>query len=299
MIIDVHAHVYLNPGVNFYSGERFVSTTEYVKIMDKLEIDKAVILPLNNAETPAEPQSMGEILEIMDCHPGRFIPFCCPDPRLLISPENANTDYYVKLFGRYKALGCKGVGELTARIPWDNHLMQFYLAACEQFELPVLFHTITADYNTYGVIDEISLPKLEAVLKKLPKLNMIGHSAAFWSEISGGINDSAEKNGYPSGKVLDGGAIPRLLRQYPNLFTDISAYSGFNALKRDEDFTYDFIEEFQDRIMFGLDICCTTQIHPHLDWLKNAKANGRISETAYDKITWKNTNRILNLELNI
>jgi predicted TIM-barrel fold metal-dependent hydrolase len=297
MIIDIHSHVYINPKINFYDSGPFLSAKQYVNIMEKFGIDKSVILPFNNAEAPCEPQSFGEIAEIMDCYPDRFIPFCCPDPRLPIIPENADVDYYVKLLSKYKSLGCKGVGELTARIPWDNHLMQFYLAACEQLELPVIFHTITADCNTYGVIDEIGLPKLEAVLKNFPKLKMIGHSAAFWSEISGDIKNSTVKNGYPSGKVLDGGAIPRLLRQYSNLYTDISANSGLNAFKRDEDFAFKFIEEFQDRIMFGLDICCSIETSPHLDWLKWSKANGNILATVYEKITWKNANRVLNLEL--
>ncbi|MCE5340256.1 MAG: amidohydrolase family protein [Planctomycetaceae bacterium] len=297
MIIDIHSHVYVGTRVNFYPYSPFMSAKQCIEIMDKLGIDKSVILPLNNAETPCEPQSFGEIMEIMQRYPGRFIPFCCPDPRLPINPEKGDVDCYVNLLGKYKALGCKGVGELTARIPWDNPLMQFYLAACQLLELPVIFHTTTVDSNSYGLIDEIGLPKLEAVLKKFPKLKMIGHSAAFWSEISGDIKGLAEKNGYPAGKVVDGGAIPRLLRQCSNLFVDISAGSGLNALKRDEDFAYKFIEEFQDRIMFGLDICNAAQIPPHLDWLKNAKAGSHISEIAYEKIIWKNANRILNLEL--
>lgn len=297
MIIDIHSHVYLGTRVNFYPYSPFSSAEQCVEIMDKLGIDKSVILPMNNAETPCEPQSFGEIMEIMQRYPGRFIPFCSPDPRFPIEPEKGNVECYVELLGKYKALGCKGVGELTARIPWDNPLMQFYLAACQQLEFPIIFHTTTVDANSYGVIDEIGLPKLEAVLKKFPELKMIGHSAAFWSEISGDIKGLTEKNGYPAGKVADGGAVPRLLRQYPNLFTDISAGSGLNALKRDEDFAYKFIDEFQDRIVFGLDICNAAEIPPHLDWLKNARADGHISEIAYEKIVWKNTNRILNLEL--
>ncbi|MFO7535467.1 MAG: hypothetical protein R6X19_07265 [Kiritimatiellia bacterium] len=44
-------------------------------LMDQMGIDKAVILPSVSPESPAEPQSMGEVLYIGDQYPGRFIPF--------------------------------------------------------------------------------------------------------------------------------------------------------------------------------------------------------------------------------
>ena len=55
-------------------------------------VDKAVILPLNNAETPAEHQSAGEVLGICDRYPGRFIPFCNIDPRALTNSADAPLD---------------------------------------------------------------------------------------------------------------------------------------------------------------------------------------------------------------
>jgi predicted TIM-barrel fold metal-dependent hydrolase len=51
----------------------------------------------------------------------------------------------------------------------------------------------------------------------------------------------------PNGKVID------MLHKYPNLYCDISAGSGANALSRDPEFTKPFLIEFQDRILYARD----------------------------------------------
>ena len=76
MIIDVHAHVYADPKIKPHPGSTtFMSAKDQIGVMDRLGVDKAVILPLNNAECPAEPQSIGEVLSICERYPGRFIPY--------------------------------------------------------------------------------------------------------------------------------------------------------------------------------------------------------------------------------
>jgi predicted TIM-barrel fold metal-dependent hydrolase len=196
----------------------------------------------------------------------------------------------------FKELGAKGIGELVARMPWNEPRMLKMLEAAEIADLPITFHTITPDWNTYGVIDFPGLELLEGVLKQFPKLKFLGHSAAFWSEIGGGVT-LQEKNGYPTGKVKEGGAIPRLMREYPNLYGDISAGSGLNALQRDPDHTWKFIDEFQDRLLLGLDYCSTKNDMQHIEWLTKAKNDKNISIEAYDKIMWKNINKVLELRL--
>ena len=44
-----------------------------------------------------------------------------------------------------------------------------------------------------------------------------------------------------------------MLRQYPNLYADLSAFSALNAISRDPEFGKDFLLEFQDRLMFARD----------------------------------------------
>ncbi len=298
MIIDVHAHVYMDPRIRPYPGAAtaFMSAEQQIEVMDRLGVDKAVILPLNSAECPAETQSIGEVLHVCAKYPGRFIPFCHIDPRLAKHPLEINSEDFDFLLEQYKTLGCKGIGELTARIPWTSHPMLTLLESAARLRLPVTFHTITPDGNSYGVIDEIGLPGLEHVLDRFPNLVMFGHSQAFWSEMSGDLSPK-EKNGYPKGPVTPGGTLPRLFQKYPGLHGDISAGSGFNALTRDPGFGLDFMNEFQDRLMLGLDFCSPSNDPQHVQWLTRLRDEGQIESSVFEKIMWRNANRLLGLGL--
>ena len=53
-----------------------------------------------------------------------------------------------------------------------------------------------------------------------------------------------------------GGVIDRLLTDYPNLYADLSAGSGYNALSRDEDFTAGFLQRHRKQLLFGSDCLC-------------------------------------------
>ena len=297
MIIDCHAHVFAFPKIIPGPGKTtFMSAEEQISLMDSKGIDKAVILPLNNPESPTEPQSIGEILYICQKYPGRFIPFCNLDTRLPKIKEKITVDDFDFLIRQYKDIGCKGLGELTARIPWNDSALLKLLEACERNDFAITFHTIASDVNSYGVIDEVGLPGLESILKKFPKLKFLGHSLCFWSEISGALS-KRDKNSYPKGRVIGGGAVVRLMKRYPNLYGDLSAGSGFNALQRDPQHAWKFIDEFQNRLLLGLDYCSTTNDMQHIEWLTQAKDDGYISKKAYEKIMWKNINKALKLKL--
>ena len=53
--------------------------------------------------------------------------------------------------------------------------------------------------------------------------------------------------------MTTGGFTDRYLSDYPNMFGDLSAGSGLNALTRDEDFARDFIRRYQDKLVYGSD----------------------------------------------
>src|SRR5207247_10567250 len=89
-----------------------------------------------------------------------------------------------------------------------------------------------------------------AVLKKWPKVTFIGHAVLFWASIDAAANP---KVGYPKGKVTPGGLTDRYLSDYPNLYADMSAFSGLNAMIRDEDHARAFIARHYKRMMFGSD----------------------------------------------
>jgi predicted TIM-barrel fold metal-dependent hydrolase len=85
------------------------------------------------------------------------------------------------------------------------------------------------------------------------------------------------------------------MRRYPNLYGDLSAGSGFNALSRDEEFGLAVMEEFQDRLFFGTDFCAPSNVMPLSSWLDNLCEKGRLSRTVYEKISRANAVKLLEL----
>jgi predicted TIM-barrel fold metal-dependent hydrolase len=156
----------------------------------------------------------------------------------------------------------------------------------------------TRDGRTYGLIDELGLPRFEAQIRKHPSLVFLCHSQAFWSHMSGDVNEE-NWSGYPDGPVVEGGRIPELLRTYPNVYGDLSAGSGCNAVSRDPEVGYAFLTEFQDRLLFGTDVNQVSHGDSVLvglkGFLETAKAEGKISAAVFDKITHQNAQRVLKL----
>lgn len=275
----------------------FMSAAGQIALMDRMGIDKAVILPVCNPEVTAELQGIDEILSICKGYPGRFIPFCNVDPRLTGSYfYRADAAHFEFILNQYKELGCKGLGEIAAKLCWDDPALLCLFEACQRVGYPVTFHTTTADSNDYGLIDEMGLLLFEKVLQKFPDLVFFAHSQGFWTEISGDVKKE-DKWGYPKGPIKPGGAVPRLLRKYPQLYGDLSANSGLNALKRDPQYAWEFIDEFQDRLLLGLDYCSVNNDRQHIQWLQDARDQGHITVEACEKIMWKNVNRVLHLNL--
>jgi predicted TIM-barrel fold metal-dependent hydrolase len=90
-----------------------------------------------------------------------------------------------------------------------------------------------------------------------------------------------------------------LLREHANLWGDLSpaAGSGYNAIARDPDFGYAFLEEFQDRLLFATDICDPRNKLTLISFLNEAVDQGRISRTAYENICYRNAERLLGIRL--
>ena len=295
MIIDVHSHVYARPLLS-KPGQpdlTFLSVEQQIQRMDEKGVDIAVVLPLNSAEAPGERQSPGEVLCICQQHPDRLIPFLDLDPR---RPDWRDTGHFTWALELYRDAGFKGVGEMTARLPFDHPKMMAFFGACEKVGFSVTFHTSPQEVVTYGIIDELGLPRFEKVLQAFPELKFFAHSASFWSEISGDLTADT-KEGYPNGPVAPGGTVVRLLREYPSLNGDISAGSGFNALTRDPAFAYEFIDEFQDRLMLGLDHTDMSIDFQHIEWLTAQRDEGHITTEMLEKILWRNANRLIGLGL--
>ena len=298
--IDIHAH--LTPfkqwcPSGFNSLAPMISDEELIAMYDKLNVEKGLILPLISPEVHSYQLTNAEAKLVTEKYPDRFMWFCNIDPRMHGNKSDAKLSDLL-LF--YKNLGAKGLGELTTQLPIDHPFMENLFYHCAECDMPITIHlaTMKDPFGYYGIQDDLHLPRLEKMLKKYPKLKIFGHSQTFWAEISGDCDDEI-RLGWPLTKVTPGGTITRLLRECPNLYCDFSAGSGMGALQRDEEHAAKFIEEFSDRIMFGWDVCASTNVHPfeYEDFLDGMLDKKYISEENYYKFVRGNAIRILNLDL--
>lgn len=292
MIIDIHTHVadLRRPDT---MSRRPVTVENLIERLDEEGIDKAVVLPLwgqaDGVQFPylfsPQPDIISQIKAVA-MYPERLIKYGCLDPRM--GGNQPDTDFSW-LLQRFVDLGCVGIGEFTPNLPADDPRIVNVLRQCGEWDLPVLFHGAGATQGSYGLIDPVGLPRLENLLRQIPGTVLIGHGQGFWSEIGAEITN-ANKATYPSGPIEKEGAIPRLLRTYPNLYADISANSGYNAITRDMPFGVAFLNEFQDKVIFGSDVCFADRQGrmPHLSYLRGLLAEGEISQEVFDKVTYRN-----------
>ena len=110
---------------------------------------------------------------------------------------------------------------------------------------------------------------------------VIGFSSIL--QIDETIND--EIRSYIQNILYSSFKIEELLSKYPNLYCDISAGSGHNALKRDLEFTKGFLERWQDRILYARDYFDNV----HRELLESIGISEQIKEKIYEN----NARRVL------
>ncbi len=331
MIIDMHAHV----------GDFRVSRKDehppltwngLIARLDAEGVDMAVVLPVYNASPEGAPLGVycGERMSVHDQvvdaarYRERVIPFGNMDPRW--GDNSAGTDFG-DVLDWFVEHGCRGIGEVTANVPFDDARVINMFRQIGEHGMVVTIESTNFLPGSYGLQDDPGAPRLEKLLQSVPGTKIIGHGPGFWSEIAA-VTSVTDKGSYPRGSGGEG-SLPHLFRTYPNLYADLSARSGFNALVRDADAGLRFLVEFQDRLMFGTDIVSAgtrkeaqQQAHidqfieeilthgrvtpdawsrlnfvgtpvPQLAYLKALLHHGQMSRTAFDKITQANAVRIL------
>ena len=298
--IDIHAHAvlfkeYYPPHTSKLGEMVMIGAEELIEMYDELGIEKGILLPITAPEGQMSVLSSESCKFLVEKYPDRFDWFCNVDPR---AGGNRVNGEMLRLLKHYKALGAKGVGEITCVLPADDPKVMNLFAACAACDMPALIHIDIFPDRAYGIYDELGLPRIEKVLQTYPDLKLIGHSQAFWAEISGDLTEE-NRGRYPAGKVQPGGRVVELMRKYPNLYCDLSAGSGHNAIMRDPEFGMAFLEEFQDRIMFGCDICHTENRHSHgfKRFLEEMLDTGKLKADIYQKIVRDNAIRILKLDV--
>ncbi|MDD3927640.1 MAG: amidohydrolase family protein [bacterium] len=252
MIIDAHNH----PDWHGHNLDKFLAN------MDKYGIDVTWLLswesPVDEYDPgcnycipqPGEggPIPFARCLSYKERAPERFILGYAPDPR---RPEAIDA-----LAAAVEIYGVQVCGELKLRMTYDNPDALRMYRFCGEKGLPVTVH-IDYEFDSNNKYPRPSywygggIEALERALQACPETVFLGHAPGFWAHISG--DGQHDKVAYPKGKVVPGGKLIEMLRRYPNLYCDISAGSGCNALKRDPEFAVEFLTEFQDRILYARD----------------------------------------------
>ena len=291
MFIDIHVHVRRIPGAPRYGKPAYATPEQLIERYNAIGVEQAVLLPGVNPECSYVPQSNEEIREICEAHPGRFIPFCNVDPRAMTNSADAPLG---DLLRHHRDNGCKGIGEVCANMPILDPLVQNLFKHVEEAGFPLTFHLAWRIGGIYGLYDDPGLPQLEFSLAAFPKLRFLAHSQVFWAEMAP-LETPGERGGYPNHPIKEEGVVPKLFRRYPNLYGDLSAGSGCNALTRDPEYAVRFLDEFQDRLLFGTDICAPDTPTPLVDLLIELRDSGKISETVFKKVARENAIRLLEL----
>jgi len=297
MFIDIHAHAYRKP-IPFVV--QFCTAEQVIERYDEAGIERGVLLPIVSPEIYL-PQANEDIIEMAQKYPDRFIPWCNIDPRALTNAVDAPLD---RLLRYYKDQGCKGVGEIMLNVPVMHPMVQNLFKHAQDVGLPVTFDGSDQLGGDFGLYDDPGLPQMEHTLQRFPNLTVLGHGPIFWAEIGRLETPAQRKTAFrpdgeqvgwnpPGGPIKEEGVISKFFRRYPNLYGELSDAS--HALARDTEYGPKFLTEFQDRLLFGTDLCNPEQPFLTQKLLLDWRESKMISEQVFQKIARENAVKLLQL----
>jgi uncharacterized protein len=222
IIIDIHQHT------------KYHGRTDHILFAHQrnMGISKTVLLPAGSEN--GDPGGNSTAVAFANAHPERYVFFANA------VPDSAEAKSVIE---KYLKLGAIGIGEQKYRVACDSVSMQLIAEIAREHGVPVLMHFEHEHYN-------LDFDRFYRMLEKYPTVNFIGHAQTWWGNIDNKHNQSAM---YPKGPVTPGGITDRLPSDYANIYGDLSAGSGLNALLRDEDYARDFLKRHQDKLMYGSD----------------------------------------------
>jgi predicted TIM-barrel fold metal-dependent hydrolase len=254
-------------------------------------VTHAVLLTPSNNEDRARQE--------MEKRPGHFARSVSADP----AGPNTDTTLGEALLG-----GAVSIGELKYHLALDSPEMRRVYDFAAETQVPVMMHIQNFPHFEGELPYNTGYPQFDKILAAYPKTNFIGHADLFWAHISA---DVPTDRGYPAGPIKPGGLTDRWLSDFPNLYADMSANSGNNALSRDPDFSREFIIRHKSKLIFGSDCSCTDGKGAGISQGNNPEANrlaGKCVASAtlgllkqltspelFRQVTWENGTRVFRL----
>ena len=224
-IIDIHQHTN-------YAGR---SDEELIRHQREMGVAKTVLLPAGSKYgLAADCGGNDTVVAVAKRLPKEYVYFANELPDI---PEAR------PVIEKYLKAGAIGIGEQKFPVDADSPHIELIAKLAEEHGVPVLLHFEYQKYN-------LNIDRFHRILQRHPKVNFIGHAQTWWCNIDKACD---QKTMYPTGPVTPGGISDRLLADYPNMYGDLSAGSGLNALLRDEGHTREFLKRHQDKLLFGSD----------------------------------------------
>lgn len=276
MFVDVHTHL----GRIFY-GRRRLTAGGLLRWMDRHDVERACVMAVENPEETHFYATTEDILRWTKRHRDRLLPFCSIDPRR----GCRDAADFKPILEDYVARGAVGFGEMLAVLPINDPRLKRIYGMCAALKLPVMLHV-----GSFGGVDLRGLPYLEEICREFPRTRFIGHAQFFWSEISGKVSPRT-RGGYPKTPVAPGGRLGALLSKYPNLYADLSAGSGANALSRDLPHARDWLIAHRRKVCFGSDYLAPGQRVPQFDVLGSLD----LPKPVFEAVARGNARRLLRL----
>src|SRR6478672_6111870 len=279
-VFDLHFHLRPQPASN-------------VAHLDGAGVTKANLLTRGAA--------LEQVKALQAAAPGRFTWFTSYD----VSKPDAE-----QVLTRAVKDGAQGFGELKFHVAADGPELRRIYALAADLRVPLLIHFQEVDhFPNEGTWSTGYAKTFASILEAYPKTTFIGHADAFWANLSADYHNEAA---YPAGPIKRGGVTDRWLGDHPNLFADMSANSGNNALSRDPEFTADFLKRHQDKLIFGSDCSCADGKGGGISQANNPGASrlaGKcvaretltllkktVSPAAFRKLTWENAHKTYKLK---
>ena len=258
MIIDCHQHT-------DWHGK---TTADFIQYFDSAGVDRAWLLSWEEIDGGRDPGymhlSIDNVFATAAAHPSRYVIGTAPDPRR----ENV-----LELIRRYRREGAKIFGEVKLCVLMDTPELIAAFRLAGELGMPVLFHLQLPNPKDPDVRRDRGpgqwylgdIDAVERTLTQCPGTVFLGHGPGWWAHISAdekgyGVPkpDAAGLGGpyasvYPDGPVVPGGGVVRLLEKYPNIYCDLSAWSGLNGISRDREFGRRFLIDYADRLLYGTD----------------------------------------------
>ena len=224
-VLDIHQHTN-------YSGR---TDDELIAHQRAMGITKTILLPAGSKYGLAAGCGGNDtVVALAKAYPEKFLFFANELPDI---PQTKS------VLEKFLKAGATGIGEQKFHVECDSKAMQLVADIARHHGVPVLMHF---QYKTYN----LGFERFYKMLDRYPTVNFIGHAQTWWGNIDKNHDQSVM---YPKGPVVPGGITDQLLSNYSNVYGDLSAGSGLNALLRDEDYARVFLKRHQDKLLYGSD----------------------------------------------